>query len=129
MSLLAQKYPTAKVCGTCMFVWSIIIMSTAACKNYSQLMINRFFLGVMESSIAPVFTVYVTFWWTRREQALRGSIWWGAAGIAMIFGPLMSYGLGHIHGDSGSSWKYIYLVAGSISMLWSWIFLWVLPGE
>lgn len=93
-------------------------------------MVNRFFLGVAESCIAPTFTVYVTFWWTRREQALRSGLWYGVVSVSMMFTPLISWGLGHIQGEFGAStWKYMYLVAGSISMLWSFVVLWVLPGK
>lgn len=69
-------------------------MSTAACKNYSQLMLNRFLLGALESAIAPTFSVYISFWWTRREQALRNAACFGSLGLGMTFGPLFSYGLG-----------------------------------
>lgn len=104
-------------------------MSTLACKNYGQLMVNRFFLGCMESCIAPTFVVYVTFWWTRREQSLRSSLWWGMNGAALMVTPLISWGLGHINGVFGTStWKYMFLTAGGITMLWSIVFLTVLPG-
>lgn len=129
MSHLTHRFPTAKVCAATIFVWSIIIMSTAACKTYPQLMANRFCLGVAESCLGPTFTVYVSFWYTRREQELRSSLWFGSAGIGMMLGPLASFGLGHLHGSLGSSWKYIYLTAGAISMLWSLVVLWVLPGK
>jgi MFS family permease len=129
IALLTQRYPTAKVCAICIFFWSIVMMSTAAVTDYAGLMVNRFFLGVTEACIAPTFTVYITFWWTRREQPLRSSLWYGMTGVGTMFSPLISYGLGHIHGSFGAStWKYMYLVAGSITLLWSFIVLWVLPG-
>lgn len=129
MSMLTQRFPTAKVVAASIFVWSIIIMLTPTVKSYQGLMANRFFLGVAESCIAPAFTVYITFWWTRREQALRSGLWYGVVGVAMTFTPLISWGLGHIHGSFGAStWKYMYLVGGSVSMLWSFIVLWVMPG-
>lgn len=129
IALLTQRYPTAKVCAICIFFWSIVMMSTAAVTDYAGLMVNRFFLGVTEACIAPTFTVYITFWWTRREQPLRSSLWYGMTGVGTMFSPLISYGLGHIHGSFGAStWKYMYLVAGSITFLWSFIVLWVLPG-
>lgn len=129
MTLLTQRLPTAKVCSASIFVWAVIVMTTPACKNYSQLMINRFFLGVAESCIAPTFTVYITFWWTRREQPLRHALWYGMSGTGALVTPLIAWGLGHIHGSFGSStWKYMYLVAGATTMAWSLVVLWVLPG-
>ena len=130
MALLTQRLPTAKVVAGTIFAWSVVMLCTPACKTYAGLMVNRFFLGVAESCIAPTFTVYVTFWWTRSEQALRSGLWYGVVSVSMMITPLISYGLGHIHGSFGtSSWKYMYLVAGSISILWSFVVLWVLPGN
>jgi len=105
-------------------------MTTAACQNYAGIMINRFFLGVTEACIAPAFTVYITFWWTRREQPLRSSLWYGMTGVGTILSPLISYGIGHIKGSfGGSTWRYMFLIAGAVSIIWSFIVLAVMPGE
>lgn len=129
-TLLTQRLPAAKVCAAAIFLWSIIIMCTPACKTYGGLMVNRFFLGCMESFIAPSFLVYVTFWWKRNEQSLRMSLWWGMNGVALMITPLISWGLGHIQGPFGAStWKYMFLCAGGITMLWSLVILFVLPGK
>ena len=130
MALLTQRFPTAKVCGVSIFLWSIIVMSTSACTTYAGLMVNRFFLGATESCIAPAFTVYITFWWTRREQPFRSSLWYGMNGGALTITPLINWGLGHIHGSFGTStWKYMYLVAGAVTMAWSFVVIVVLPGK
>jgi sugar phosphate permease len=103
MSILTQRFPTAKVVAASIFVWSIIILLTPTVKSYQGLRANRFFLGVAESCLAPNFTVYITFWWTRQEQALRSGLWYGVVGIAMIVTPLPSWGLGYINGSFGQS--------------------------
>jgi hypothetical protein len=44
--------------------------------------------------------------------------------------PLISWGLAHIHGAFGAStWTYMFLTAGGITMLWSLVVLIALPGE
>lgn len=64
-ALLTQRLPTGKVCAGAIFIWSVVILCYPACTNYGQLMVNWFFLGYIESFIAPAFVVYITFWWTR----------------------------------------------------------------
>jgi MFS family permease len=130
VALLAQRYPTAKVVAISVFLWSIIVMATAACTSYAGLMVNRLFLGVTEACVAPVFTVYITFWWTRRQQPLRSSLWYGMTGVGTIVTPLISYGIGHIKSGKfgNSTWKYMYLIAGAIACVWSFVILIVLPG-
>ncbi|KAF1358167.1 MFS general substrate transporter [Lizonia empirigonia] len=43
--------------------------------------------------------------------------------------PLINYGLGHITGGGLSPWQYMYLVAGSITVLWSLVILFFLPPD
>lgn len=38
-------------------------------------MVARFFLGLVESIIAPVFVIVTSNWWTRPEQAFRTAFW------------------------------------------------------
>ena len=38
-------------------------------------MVNRFFLGLIESIIGPVFVIVTSNWWTRPEQAFRTAFW------------------------------------------------------
>ncbi|KAJ2968387.1 hypothetical protein NQ176_g9204 [Zarea fungicola] len=75
MMFLAQRFSISRVISGATFLWGAVLMSTAGCHNYSGIMVNRFFLGFLESAVAPAFTVLVTFWWTRR---LEGSAIIGA---------------------------------------------------
>ena len=54
---LSQRFPTSKVLGAAVFLWGMITMATTACKNYAGIMVVRFFLGFLESTVAPAFTV------------------------------------------------------------------------
>lgn len=55
-------------------------------------------------------------------------IWYSCTGYVSIFSPLVNYGLGQIKGPL-TSWKYMYLFAGSITILWGVALLWVLPPD
>lgn len=45
-----------------------------------------------------------------------------------MFAPLINYGLGHVK-DALSPWKYMYIFAGSITILWSVVMYFFLPPE
>lgn len=49
-------------------------------------------------------------------------------GYVSIFSPLINYGLGHIKGAL-SPWRYMYLVAGSITIIWSFVILFFMPPD
>ena len=90
---------------------------------------QRFFLGFLESGISPMFMLIVGGWYKKREQALRMGAWYSATGYVSMISPLINYGLGHISGGSLSSWQYMYLVAGSITVLWALVILFFMPPD
>ena len=55
-------------------------------------------------------------------------IWYSMTGYVSIVSPLINYGLGHIQG-SLSPWRYMYLVAGAITVLWAFVILFFMPPD
>lgn len=49
-------------------------------------------------------------------------------GYVSIVSPLINYGLGHIKGAL-SPWRYMYLVAGGITILWAFVILFFMPPD
>jgi sugar phosphate permease len=125
---LSQRYGPSRVLGISTFLWGAVVMSTAGVKNYTGMMFNRIFLGILESAVAPGFTVLVTFWWTRQEQALRTSAWYSCVGLSTVINPFMNYGLGHIHSHL-KAWQPLFLILGAITMSWSVVILLFLPDN
>jgi MFS family permease len=78
------------------------------------------------SSVTPAFILISSAWYARRDQPLRMGIWFSFNGIAQILGGLLSYGLGHIH-SSIASWKWMFIVTGALSIIWSGILWFFLP--
>lgn len=128
MMYLSQHYPTSRVLSAATFLWGAVVMSTAGCSNYAGIMVNRFFLGFLESTVAPAFTVFVTFWWTREEQALRTGLWYCCVGVATTISPLINYGLGQIKGPL-PSWKPMFLILGAVTVVWSSVLFFRLPDS
>lgn len=128
MMYLSQSYSTSRVLSLAVFLWGTVVLSTAGCSNYAGIMVNRFFLGFLESAVAPAFTVLVTFWWTREEQALRTGLWYSCVGVATTISPLINYGLGQIH-SSLAAWKPLFLILGAVTVLWSVVLFFTLPDS
>lgn len=55
-------------------------------------------------------------------------IWYSSTGYVSIFSPLINYGLGHIKG-SLSPWRYMYIVAGCLTIIWSFVILVLMPPD
>ncbi|CAK7199903.1 hypothetical protein SEUCBS139899_002590 [Sporothrix eucalyptigena] len=129
MMYLAQHFGVTRVISLSVFLWGTVVMATAACFNYAGIMVARLVLGMLESAVAPSFTVLVTFWWTREEQALRTSLWYSAVGMATMLSPLINYGIGNgVHGAL-TSWKYMFLIIGAFTVAWSFVLFFFLPDS
>ncbi|KAH7014120.1 MFS transporter [Microdochium trichocladiopsis] len=126
--LLSQRFPIERVCAGIVLVWGVCLMTTAACRDWRDLYVQRFFLGFLESGVSPMFMLVVGGWYKRNEQALRMGVWYSATGYVSVIAPLINYGLGHISGGL-SPWKYMYLVAGSITVAWSAVIYFFLPPD
>jgi hypothetical protein len=85
-------------------------------------------------------------WYTKTELPLRLGIWYSATGLFTIFSGVINYAIGHAKGAL-PPWKYMYakllftgfvgflilklryLVAGGITILWSFVVLVVIPDS
>ncbi|KAL3484733.1 major facilitator superfamily domain-containing protein [Aspergillus germanicus] len=113
---LGLRFSTSKVLAFGTLTWVVIIVLHIACFNYAGLIALRFFLGVAESVARPGFVLYTSHWYKRQEQVMRTMTWGAMQGTFNILGCLLSYGLGHIDNTSIPSWKYIFLVLGTMSI-------------
>ena len=126
--IIAQRFPIERVASIIVLVWGACLMCTAAVSNWQGLYAQRFFLGFLESGVSPMFMLIVAGFYKKNEQALRMGAWYCATGYVSIFAPLINFGLGHIKGAL-SPWKYMYLVAGSITIIWSAVIFWYMPPD
>ena len=56
------------------------------------------------------------------------SVWYSCSGFCSVVSPLVNYGLGHITG-SLEPWRYMFIVGGIITILWSLVIFFYLPPD
>jgi MFS family permease len=62
---------------------------------------------------APSLNVYLTFFYTRHELAVRVGYLFVSAAIAGALGGLLAYGIGHMDGVAGMhGWRWILIIEG-----------------
>ncbi|KAI1339316.1 major facilitator superfamily domain-containing protein [Xylariaceae sp. FL0016] len=125
---IIQRFPVAKFLGINIVLWGAVLMTTAACSSFAGLATVRFILGMTEATISPGFVAVTGIWWTRQEQAGRSALWISFLGVGSFVGTLVSYGIGHIQGGL-STWKYIYIILGSLTILWGVAFTVFVPDS
>ncbi|KAH6853200.1 major facilitator superfamily domain-containing protein [Chaetomium sp. MPI-CAGE-AT-0009] len=84
-----------------------------------------YYFGYLAAEPPAAYLIAKCHIWRKEEQGLRVTIWYGFVGLAAILGRLMLYGVGQTH-SSIKVWQLIFLVCGSLTVLWSvvlWLFL------
>ncbi|KIW14853.1 hypothetical protein PV08_07638 [Exophiala spinifera] len=127
-ALLAQRFPVERVAAGLICLWGLNIILTIECTDFKTLYVNRFFLGFLEAGLSPMLMIIVASFYKKTEQPLRLGSWWSAAGFISMFAPLVNYGFGHVKAAL-SPWKYMYIFAGSLTVVWGIVILLFLPPE
>ena len=117
MTFALQRFRVGRVLGVLVVLWGAIAMLTAAVTSWRGLFAQRFFLGFVGSGVPTAFMCIVSGYYTQREQALRQSWWFSSTGGWTVIGGALNYGFAQITGGALARWQYIYLLAGSLTVL------------
>ncbi|KAE9988357.1 hypothetical protein Vi05172_g6694 [Venturia inaequalis] len=128
MTFSLQRFNLGRVLGGVVIVWGAICMLTATVTSWRGLYAQRFFLGFVESIIPTGFMCIVSGFYTQQEQSLRQSWWFSSTGLFTIIGGGLNYGFAQITTGSLQRWQYIYLLAGSLTILFG-LFCFFIPDS
>ncbi|BFZ59204.1 hypothetical protein YB2330_000208 [Saitoella coloradoensis] len=117
-----QRFPVGKYLGVNVVLWGGTLMCLAACHNFITLAVVRVILGAFEACATPSFMLLTGMFYRRSEQPVRIGLWYTCNGVAIAFGGLFAYAIGHIQG-SLASWRYLFLIIGAITVLWGIILI------
>ncbi|KAI0534715.1 putative allantoate permease [Xylaria digitata] len=126
---LIQKFPPVTVLGVNVFLWGILVSSTAACQNFASLVAVRTLLGVFEAVYIPALIMITSQWYTRRESTPRYGIWYCGLGAGQIIGGLVSFAAQHgSTTTSFSSWRIMFVAVGLFNIFVATLILLLLPN-
>jgi MFS family permease len=126
-SYLAQRYSTGLIVGSFVVAWGSILLITASCSNFTGLAICRFLLGCFESVVTPCFMLIVSMWYTKAEQPSRAGLFYCFNGFGSMVGGILFYGVGFER--HFPVWKVIFLLCGSVTVIWGAFLLYFLPSK
>lgn len=110
--------------------WGLVATLTGLVGSYPALLACRLLLGAVEAGLFPGLNIYLTFFYTKHELALRVGYLFVSAAIAGAFGGLLAYGIGHMDGLRGmSGWRWIMIVEGIPSFLLGIVTYFALPND
>ncbi|TBU25211.1 MFS general substrate transporter [Dichomitus squalens] len=115
---LIQRLPIGKYLAFNISAWGVVLACTAACKNFTGLVIVRTFLGIFETVCQPAFVFLSTMWYRREEQALVIGAFYSMNGFQQCVGGLLAYGVAHIQNQPLKNWQILFTLLGSLTFAW-----------
>ncbi|KAJ4998117.1 putative transporter [Colletotrichum sp. SAR 10_66] len=110
--------------------WGIIATLTGLVDSYGALIACRLLLGAVEAGLFPGLNVYLTFFYSKHELALRVGYLFVSAAIAGGLGGLLAYGIGHMEGVAGlSGWRWIMIIEGLPTVVLGVVTFFLLPND
>ncbi|KAK4233802.1 major facilitator superfamily domain-containing protein [Achaetomium macrosporum] len=110
--------------------WGIIATLTGITQNYAGLIACRLLLGAVEGGLFPGMAIYLTFFYTKRELALRIGYLFVSAALAGACGGLLAFAIGHMQGVAGlNGWRWIMIIEGLPTVCLGIASWWLLPNE
>lgn len=108
--------------------WGIVLACHAAVKNKKGMYAARFFLGMMEAGMFPGIAAQLCNWY-RSDEMGKPIMWmFGFQNCSGIVGAVLAYGISYMDGLGGlSAWKWVYLLEGIVTILFSFVVYFVLP--
>lgn len=112
-----------------MLTFGVCTLCVVGATNFSGLFAIRWFLGMSESAFFPLVIYYQTTFYRRGELARRLAIFYAAQSIASAFGGLLAYGVFQVTSGPLANWRYLFLIEGCCTILFSFFAYWYLPRD
>lgn len=125
--MLGKKYGPHRALPVMMFGFGSMTLLMTCVKNFSGVFALRWFLGMSEGAFFPMVIYYLTTFYRRGELARRLALFYAASNIANAFSGLLSFGVFQIEHSALQSWRYLFLIEGVASVLFSAFAMWYLP--
>ncbi|KAK3305253.1 general substrate transporter [Chaetomium strumarium] len=126
---IIARVPIAKYLSFSIVAWGAVLACTAACHNFTGLLVVRTLLGLFESVCQPAFVVLSSTWYKREEQAARVTYWYMMNGAQQMVGGLLAYCFSLITTGPLKSWQWLFMAYGIISVVYGVFVGWWMPDS
>jgi MFS family permease len=128
-NMFLNRTRPSRYMGSCMALWAIVSALTALSKDFTGLLLTRFFLGVTEAPYYPGAVYLLSTFYTRKEVATRIAILYTGNILATAFAGLIAAGIFHGLGDVGgiTGWRWLFILQGAVTFVIAIVGFFLLP--
>ncbi|KAF2658769.1 MFS general substrate transporter [Lophiostoma macrostomum CBS 122681] len=132
MTLMYRIVPPHIYISLCILSWGVIASLQSIATSFGFLLALRALLGIGEAAFSPGVPFYLSFFFRRRELALRTGLFISASPLSASFAGCLAWLITKV-GEHGplSPWRLLFLIEGFPSVLvavWAWDFVPDGPG-
>lgn len=128
--MLITRVRPSKFMAAAMALWAIVSTLTAVAKDFKDLLLIRFFLGIAEAPFYPGALNMLGIFYTRQEIATRISILFTANICGTAFAGLIAIGVFQMDNVAGiTGWRWLFIIQGGTTFVISVASAFVLPDE
>ncbi|KAL4872134.1 hypothetical protein BDV12DRAFT_7057 [Aspergillus spectabilis] len=130
-NMLITRLRPSYYMASAMAAWAIVSALTALAKDFTGLLLVRFFLGVTETPYYPGALYMLSIFYTRKEIATRISILYTGNILATAFAGLIAAGIFHGMDDLGgiTGWQWLFILQGAVTFVVAICSVFVLPDD
>ncbi|EIW60615.1 MFS general substrate transporter [Trametes versicolor FP-101664 SS1] len=132
------NFPTnalQKLIGPRILLPSMVVLWGAVCafqgllRNYSGLLVCRFFLGLFEGGLLPGIVLYLSSFYPKRKLQLRIALLFSATSLASAFSGLLAAAIVKMDGVGGKpGWAWLFILEGAFTVLYGFAAFFMLPN-
>ncbi|AEY97432.1 FAER444Wp [Eremothecium gossypii FDAG1] len=117
VQLLSKRIGLDIVIPSQVVCWSVVAMSQTAMKNYAGFFITRMFIGLFEGGFMSNLTLWLSYFYTSRELAVRVSLFFATMSTAHMMTSLGAFGIFRMRGLCNlAGWQWMFLLEGLITL-------------
>lgn len=129
-NLVLKKFTPSRWLAFITTAWGIVATMSGLVQSYGGLIAVRVLLGALEAGLFPGMNLYLTFFYTKNELAMRVGYLFVSAAIAGALGGLLAFGIGNMDGVQGmSGWRWIMIIEGIPTVLLGIAIFFLLPND
>ncbi|KAL4954019.1 major facilitator superfamily domain-containing protein [Aspergillus filifer] len=114
-----------------MGAWAVVSALTALAKDYTGLVLVRFFLGITEAPYYPGALYMLSIFYTRKEIATRISVLYTGNILATAFAGLIAAGVFEGMDDLAgiTGWQWLFILQGAVTFVVAAGAIFILPDD
>lgn len=121
---LAGIWSAKRVIAGLLVLWSGVSLTTAFVYTESQLIANRFALGIAEGGVLSCTLVLIRAWFTRGERARANTLFLLSLAVGpVIANPMSGFILSH------STWRTMFVIEAVPALVWGLVWWWAIEDS